>query len=503
MNSQAASAVAVVGGGIAGLCAALDLAVGGCAVTLFERGPRPGGKLRQCDDDTGRPIDAGPTVLTLRGIFSDLFRDAGSDLAEQLELRPLEVLARHAWSPGERLDLHADIGASAAAIGEFAGRREAAGYLRFCADARRAFETLDANFMRAERPSLGSLVARAGWGGLADLWRLRSFTSLWTALGDYFHDPRLRQLFGRYATYCGSSPFGAPATLMLVAHAEQAGVWRIPGGMQSLAGALATLLRSRGATVRLGTEVAQVHLRRGRVDALELAGGERVPVSAVIMACDSAALAGGLFGAEAARAVRPIGLAERSLSAVTWTGSVASSGMPLEHHNVFFSGDYRAEFRALCGARALAHDPTVYVCAQDRGPGCEPAAGRAERILCLVNAPPDGDRHEYHPGEIQQCLTRTLATLERCGLRLHAPQRLQPTTPQDFNRLFPGSGGALYGRATHGWRAAFRRPGPRTSVAGLYLAGGSTHPGPGLPMAALSGRNAARCLLQDRDSMRR
>jgi 1-hydroxycarotenoid 3,4-desaturase len=502
-SARSRPVVAVVGGGIAGLSAALDLAVHGCAVTLFERAALPGGKLRRIVDAQGVGVDAGPTVLTLRGIFAELFRDAGTELSQHLQLLPLEILARHAWSAHERLDLFADTGRSAAAISDFAGQREGRGYLRFCADARRVFAALDEHFMRAPRPSLARLIGRAGLRGLPDLLRLRPFTALWQALGDYFQDPRLRQLFARYATYCGSSPFEAPATLMLVAHAEQAGIWQIAGGMQALATALAELLRARGATLRCDTAVRQVHLGAGRVQALELADGERLPVTAVVMTCDAAALAAGLFGAEAARAARPVALAERSLSALTWTANLPTAGFELLHHNVFFSADYVAEFAAIRARRMLPEQPTVYICAQDRQTPQAPSPGEPERLLCLVNAPANGDLHNYGPAEVELCLTRTLATLQRCGLRLQSPAQLQPTTPTDFNRLFPGSGGALYGQATHGWRDSFRRPGPRTRVPGLYLAGGSTHPGPGLPMAALSGRNAARCLLQDQGLTRR
>jgi len=144
--------------------------------------------------------------------------------------------------------------------------------------------------------------------------------------------------------------------------------------------------------------------------------------------------------------------------------------------------------------------PTVYVCAQDRTADEREAdsAPHAERMMCLINAPPSGDTQEFSTEEIERCRNRAFAQLERCGLALKTRQETTvTTTPSDFNRLYPATGGALYGQASHGWTASFSRPTTRTKIPGLYLAGGSTHPGPGVPMAALSGRLAAATILED------
>jgi len=491
-----AAQVAVIGGGIAGLVAALQLRQCGFEVTLLERALSAGGKLRQLEVD-GAAIDVGPTVFTLRPLFEQIFEAAGTRLESHLRLRPLEILARHAWSTGGELDLYADIGRSAEAIGQFAGARDADGYRRFCADAGRVFATLEQGFLYRAQPSLSALLGAAGVGGLARLWQLRPFTTLWSALGDYFHDARLRQLFARYATYCGSSPFDAPATLMLVAHVEQRGVWQIEGGMRALADALLGLVRACDVEVRLGCAVRAIRLARGRIDRLELAGREELPVDAVIVTSDAGALAAGFYGAEVAPGASPVAHSSRSLSALTWAMRAPTRGFALAHHNVFFSSDYRAEFEAL-RARRMPSAPTVYVCAQDRFDHSKPAPSGAERLFCLINAPAVGDLHRFGPEETRRCLSTTLSQLQACGLEL-MPGSSEPaaTTPTDFHQLFPGSGGALYGQATHGWRSSFTRPGARTSIPGLYLAGGSTHPGPGLPMAALSACHAAACLNQD------
>jgi len=489
--------VAIIGAGIGGLAAAVLLGARGCRVTLLERTGQPGGKMRT-ETLAGRQLDVGPTVLTLPWIFEEIFEAAGASLNSAVRLTPLEVLARHAWSEGERLDLFAAPARSAEAIGHFAGPEEARGYLRFCARAALIYRTLERPFMLAPRPSLPGLMAASGLRGMPDLCRINPYVSLWRALGGYFRDPRLRQVFGRYSTYAGSSPMRAPATLMLIAHVEQSGVWNVEGGMAALAGAMARLAEGCGVTVRYGADVAGIEVARGRACGVRLACGERLAADAVIANADSAALAAGHFGEAVRAAVRPVRPAERSLSAVTFAMVAEAAGFPLTRHNVFFSRDYPAEFVDLIDRKRLPRDPTVYLCAADRADAAGAEPGAPERLLCVVNAPPTGDTRAFQEAEIRQCEESTFGTLARCGLRIAAsPTAMRITTPHDFNRLYPATGGALYGRASHGWTASFSRPGARSRIPGLYLTGGSTHPGAGVPMAAISGRLAAASLLAD------
>lgn len=488
--------VAIVGAGMGGLAAAIDLARQGVAVTVFDRLPAVGGKMRRVAV-AGTEVDGGPTVFTMRWVFEQLFADAGTSLGERLELAPLDVLARHAWRQGGRLDLYADIERSALAIADFAGEREADGYRRFCRDSRRIYRTLADTFMAAEKPSPFGLVRRVGLGRIGQLWATSPWQRLWPALAEYFSDPRLRQLFARYATYCGSSPLEAPATLMLVAHVEQDGVWRVRGGMHEVALALAQLATSLGVEFRLGEGVEAIEVGGGRARGVKLSGGGSVMADAVVFNGDCAALADGRLGAGAKPAVAAVPRAARSLSAVTWCLRAATAGFPLHHHNVFFSEDYPREFRAIFAERRITEAPTVYLYAQDRAEG-EPPAG-AERLLMLVNAPPDGDRGGGSEPVLTRAWERSLALLEDCGLSVAENPDTARTGPQEFEQLFPATGGALYGRATHGALGTFARPGARSRVRGLYLAGGSVHPGAGIPMATLSGRLAARCIVRDLD----
>jgi 1-hydroxycarotenoid 3,4-desaturase len=497
MGWISAERVVVVGAGMGGLAAAVDLARQGLDVTVCERAAMPGGKMREIDV-AGAKVAGGPTVFTMRSIFEELFAAAGAALDDYVDVVPADTLARHAWREGGRLDLFADVERSADAIGDFAGARDAAGFRTFCHRSADIFRTLERTFIAAERPNPVSLVGRVGLMHLGAMLRTEPFKTMWTALGEHFEDPRLRQLFGRYATYVGSSPWLTPATLMLVAHVEQDGVWLVRGGICRVAQALQRLAEDQGARFRFQAPVTEIRVENGRTAGVVLADGERIDAEAVVFNGDVSALAEGLLGEGARRAAATITAKQRSLSAITWCLKARTVGFPLLHHNVFFAENYAREFAAVFRDRTVCDTPTVYICAQDRGEAAAgPVPADGERLLLLVNAPADGDAHDF--AELTPAVERhTFDLLAHCGLELERrDDAVARTTPHLFDELFPATGGALYGRASHGSMASFKRAGARTRVAGLYAAGGSVHPGAGVPMAAMSGRLAAARLVDD------
>ena len=248
--------VVIVGSGIAGLCAAVRLAHQGLRVLVLERHDTPGGKMR-CLPSAAGPVDTGPTVLTLREVFDALFMDLGERLEDHVTLIPQRILARHFWPDGSMLDLYDTENDNAEAIRHFAGSRAAAQFRTFSARARTLFDGFDAPVMQAPAPSLPGLAAHV----MRNPRLLRPMAPLSTladVLDKNFDDPRLAQLFGRYATYVGGSPYRVPGLLALIWQAEAARGWGVQGGMHRLACALRDLCEARGAEFRFGAHVDRI-----------------------------------------------------------------------------------------------------------------------------------------------------------------------------------------------------------------------------------------------------
>ena len=491
--------VVVVGGGIAGLVSALELSHQGLNVTVLDRAHAPGGKLH-AETVQGHAIDSGPTVFTMRWVFDELLQRLGLRLDRELTLTPLSVLARHFWSDGSSLDLFADPMASEAAVEAFAGADEAHQFRRFCDQTRELYGVMDSAFIRSQVKNLPRFMASLGPRGLGLLARIGPMKTLWASLEQQFTDPRLRQLFARYATYCGSSPLQAPATLSLIAQVEMDGVWAVEGGMQELVRCLTRLCRQQGVRFVCPAQCEQILVRDGRVTGVLLDNQSTLPADRVVFNGDAAALREGLLG-QALKPAVPARAPPRSLSAVTWCIRAPTRGLRLDRHNLFFQSDYANEFHDIFQHQRLPRRPTVYLCAQDRPSQADDVG--AERMLCLVNAPATGDVSDLSPQALADCEAQVMASVRHCGLdfELTADNHVR-NTPRHFHRRFPGTGGALYGQATHGWMSIFSRPGAISPIPGLFLAGGSVHPGPGVPMAAMSGRLAAAAVRESLGSIR-
>lgn len=489
--------VVVIGAGMGGLATAIRLAAAGLAVTVLERADAPGGKARALPSAAG-PVDTGPTVLTMRHVFDALFALNGERLDDHLTLIPQPILARHWWPGSSPLDLTPDRDANVEAIRAFAGPQEAEAFLRFDSLAESLHRAFDAPVMQGPRPDLPA-IARAALTQ-PRLWpALIPGRTVEGLLKRHFRDPRLIQLFARYATYVGGRPGHAPAVLSLIWRAEARGVWAVQGGMHHLAAALAALAERMGVQFHYGTEVSRITRQGGRVAGVQIGGGRTLPCGACVFNGDPAALTTGLLGDAAQSALPARAAGPPSLSALVWAFAAVPKGdraADLIHHNLFFTDDPAREFGPI-GKGQMPDSPTLYICAEDRTRGPAPA-GTLERFEIILNAPAG---LPARPEDYIRCRHMTFDQLSHMGLTFDPlPESPALTTPAILNRLFPASKGAIYGRSPEGTMASFQRPTARTALPGLYLAGGGAHPGAGVPMAALSAMHAAAAIIQDRTS---
>jgi phytoene desaturase len=474
--------VAVIGGGVGGMATAIRLAARGRRVTLFERRTELGGKLTERHRD-GFTFGLGPSLLTLPGEFAALAAEAGASLDELVTLRPVDPVCRYHFADGSVLAAPPGRAAMAAAVDALAPGQGAA-WLRYVAWGERCWAASERAFLAGplEPAALRHRSARP-----ADLLASAPGRTLAGHAARFFTDPRLIQYACRYATYSGSSPYRAPAALGCIPYLEHSrGAWYVAGGLARLRDALAGLLAATGVAVHTGTEVSRVLSADGAVTGL-VAGGERVAARRVVAGVDSARLYRDLFPDRRMR--QRIGRLGPSSSGLLVLAGVRGATPGLAQHNVIFSADYRAEFADIFARRQPPADPTIYLgCSATADPLAAPAGH--ENLALLVNVPAGSPgRWKYPPAQYLELL---LAKLAGAGLDIRS--RLLFTeilTPADFERRYDGWQGSIYGTPHHGRLAPFRRPGNRGPVRGLYLVGGSVHPGGGLPLVVIGSRIVA------------
>ncbi len=360
---------------------------------------------------------------------------------------------------------------------------------------------LDANCSNS-RVALSSVTVRERRPRLADIGALR-FLPLRNAWGNYaatverlLRNPLLRQIYNRYPTYVGSSPYLSPATLLIIPFLEREfGAWYINGGLYKLIESLSRLLAERGVELWTGTKVEAIAQRESRVSGVNLADGRFMEADLVVMNGD-VATAGVLLRNASPQQTSPQHTSPqlRSMSGFVLLAGVAARPLGLCHHTVLFSPDYRSEFDELFAGR-FPTDPTLYISAPAVSDASVAPPG-GDALFVMANAPANGET--WGEEDVRNATCVVLRNLARHGLRLDPGSIFETWHPGRIANQYLAPGGAIYGTHSHGWKQAFFRPANRSSrVKGLYFVGGSTHPGGGTPTVLMSAEIVSRMIEAD------
>ncbi|MGB8510421.1 MAG: phytoene desaturase family protein [Pyrinomonadaceae bacterium] len=475
-----AKSAIVIGGGLGGLATALRLASANWHVTVCEASPTFGGKMNSWES-RGFRFDTGPSLITMRWVFEELFAAAGSRMQEHLELESMRPLAEYIYDDGTRFLYSTSLPDWLTTVRNL-DKRDVDGFYRFMRLGARLFQISEATFFR-RRPqdppdlrslkALGRMPLRRAWGNYHN------------TVAAHFKSPYLRQLYDRYPTYVGSSPYSAPATLAVIPYVEYAfGGWHVRGGLYRIVESLVALARGAGVTLLSGARVESIEHHGRKVRGVRLAGGERLAADAVVMNGD-ASTTNEMLGVKA----KSMGERERSLSGLVFLYGVKRTLPELRHHTVYFSSDYRREFTQLFDERRFPEDPTVYVSAPSRSDRTL-VPGDGETLFVMANAPAN-DGAGWTPTEIDDARGRVFARLAKGGFpNIEAETTVSDVwTPRRIAETYTMPGGAIYGTHSHGWRHAFLRPPNKDArFRGLYYVGGSSHPGGGTPTVLLSAK---------------
>lgn len=487
--------VIIIGAGVGGLSAAIGLAARGVQVTVLEQNTQVGGKLNRWEQDSFI-FDTGPHVLTMLWALEEVFAAGGKQLGDVLDLVRLDTVCRYHFENGATLDAPADPEDAARAIANFAPDDEA-GFRRFLAYARQVSEATTDPFLRQDfGAQVHGIPTLAQWSQLKDFLALKPWRTLRDVVHSHFTDPRLRQIFELYALYSGSHPARASGIFATVADVQwRQGTYYVRGGLYALAEALRDTALSLGVTIQTETHVAEILVKGGIARGVATQNGERLYADAIVCNADCLTALTTLIPPRARRAwtEQRVEKIEPSTSAFLLLLGIKGTYPQLAHHNSFLAEDGDAEFQAVFDAGRPAEDPTIGVACQSvtdpakAPPGCS-------NLFVMTNPPALNDRFDWHT-ETPRYRDLVLSRLERMGLTGLRGRILveQVWTPLDLQNRYSAYRGAIYGLSSNGWRQGFLRP-PQVSpdVRGLYFVGGSTHPGGGVPLCALSGTNVAK-----------
>ncbi len=508
-----APSVIIVGAGLAGLAASVELARRGCAVTLIDRNTHAGGKMNLLEEH-GFKFDMGPTIITLPQVFTGIITRAGRDPGRYVKIIDLDPQWRCHSEDGTVVDLRKDLDTMCAALDrQFPQALPGAGYRSFIEYSRRMFRLSEKVFFYKDVGSVLDMMRSTkpnDPGLLREVLAMRMHSTVGATVHKHIAEPHVRQIVEHFLQYVGSSPFLAPAILTLIAAAQvdhgccyaMAPDGR-DGGTRMVARTLSTLADELGVEMVLGVGVRRIRHNASQAMGVELDDGRTIDADAVVSNCDVQRTLRDLVGSTTARS-RQASIAKKYTPACS--GVVLYLGLDrqyehLAHHNFLFSRDSRAEFDDIYAEGIPARDPTLYLAVPSRTDPTQAPPG-CESLYVLIHTPyiHEGQRWEGPGGLLESYKPVIMEKLKRFGMpdierHIVVDRHL---SPEGIDRMYNAEGGAIYGLASHGRLHGGFKPRNRSKVlSNLYLTGGSANPGPGVPMVLMSGVTAANAVCED------
>lgn len=483
-----AKSVIVIGAGIGGLTTAIRLQHAGYDVTVLEKNPKVGGKMYEYTE-AGFRWDTGPSVITMRHVFEELFASVGKSLDDYLTLLPVDPLTRYFYPDGTIFNASREWSVMANEIAKI-NDRDVEGFLKYLAYSAQIHRITGSVFIYDKPPTIASF-ARVP---IQDWLKADPFRTMHGAIQGFVKSDKIRQLLGRFATYVGGSPYLAPATLNVIAHVElTGGVWYPRGGIYTIATALEKLATELGVTIKTGCSVKQINIANSKVSGVMLENGHTLNADAVVTNVDVTTTAKHLLSdSQKQKSLAP------SCSGFVMMLGIEGDYPQLAHHNIFFSSDYKHEFQQIFTEEIMPDDPTIYLCITSKTDP-QHAPQNHENWFILVNAPALSDKFDWKTQK-QNYRDKILNILaDKYNLDVRDKIKVEKhLTPADLKHMSGAWRGALYGQSPNDRFSAFKRPHNRSKdIEGLYYVGGTTHPGGGVPMVMLSGRVTATMVQND------
>ncbi len=475
--------IAVIGAGVAGLATAIRLANKGHEVTIFEANSYAGGKLTQIEQ-AGFRFDAGPSLFTLPHLVDELVALSGLPKST-FEYERLDTLCHYFYEDGTIIHAHADPERFATELAEKTGV-DRAKVLQHLQKSEHIYDLTADLFLKNSLHRVKTYLLAATWKAIALLWRLPIFGTMHQLNTKQFNDPRVVQLFNRYATYNGSDPYQAPGMLHIIPHLEYSiGAFFPKGGMHQITKTLLLLAEKSGVKLELNQRVKQIETANGAVKGVRTEQGiflfDRVVSNMDVFPTYRRLL-------PQHKAPEKILQQEKSSSALIFYWGIQGTFPQLDLHNIFFSKDYEGEFKAIFRDKVLFDDPTVYVNISSKHHAAD-APPNCENWFVMINVPANYGQDwksyiERSRQNILQKLERMLGTSLK--ERILTENILDPVAIEQKTSSHLG---ALYGTSSNNPLAAFfRHPNFSNQIKGLYFCGGSAHPGGGIPLCLLSAK---------------